>query len=92
MPNQQTAKGYITSAMLRARWGNCSHMFIERRLKDDPAFPRPMKLGGSSIRLWDEAEITAYERACVAARTPPPPSPDRHYEAAPVRRRRQGRA
>jgi predicted DNA-binding transcriptional regulator AlpA len=59
-------KTYLTAKQLRARWGNCSHMFIERRLQRDPAFPRPRKLGGSSIRLWDIEEIESYERAAVA--------------------------
>jgi predicted DNA-binding transcriptional regulator AlpA len=43
-------------------------MFIERRLEKDPAFPKPFTIGSSRIRLWDEAEIENYERACASQR------------------------
>jgi len=56
---------------LKARW-NVSQMFIERRLRDltfryrrEPDFPRPIRLPGSRIRLFDESEIEAYERASI---------------------------
>jgi predicted DNA-binding transcriptional regulator AlpA len=57
---------FLTAAQLRERYGNVSHMWIERRLQRDPNFPRPIKLGGSSIRLWDVEAIEAYERAAVS--------------------------
>jgi hypothetical protein len=41
-------KVYLTAAQLRERYGGVSHMWIERRLKSDPAFPRPKKFGGSA--------------------------------------------
>jgi predicted DNA-binding transcriptional regulator AlpA len=51
---------------LRERWGGCSHMLIERRLRNDPDFPKPVRLGGgekgSGWRFFDEAEIESYER------------------------------
>jgi predicted DNA-binding transcriptional regulator AlpA len=55
---------FVTAAQLRARWGGCSSMFIVRRMAD-PAFPRPIQLGNSKIRLWQLSEIEAYERSCV---------------------------
>ena len=61
-------KQYLTAAQLRARYGGVSHMWIERRLRYDPTFPRPVKLGGSLIRMWDLAEIGAWERSCVLQR------------------------
>ena len=51
---------------LQERWGGCSHMTIQRKLDDDPAFPRPIKLGPKGrTRMWDEGEIEKYERASV---------------------------
>lgn len=59
---------YLTFNQLRARWGNCSAMFVERKLKSDPKFPKPMRPGGSRIRFFDEGEIEQYERQSVAGR------------------------
>ncbi len=70
MTDTTTNKRRLTSKQLRHRWGDVSHMFLERRLKKDPAFPRPIKIGSSRIRLWDEAEIEAYERQCARAVQP----------------------
>jgi hypothetical protein len=53
---------------LQARWGNCSHMTIERRMKADRNFPRPILLPQARVRLWDEEQIEKYERASVVAR------------------------
>jgi predicted DNA-binding transcriptional regulator AlpA len=61
-------KKFLTVAQICARWGDRSTMFVERKLRDDPRFPRPMKLGGR-LRLFDEAEIEAYERGFVARGT-----------------------
>ena len=51
---------YINSTQLRERYGGVSHMWIERRLIDDPAFPKPAYFGGR--RYWLLAEIEAWER------------------------------
>jgi predicted DNA-binding transcriptional regulator AlpA len=61
-------KKYLTVAQLRERYGGVSHMWIERRLKGDPEFPRPVKLGSSLLRMFDLDEIETYERACTATR------------------------
>jgi predicted DNA-binding transcriptional regulator AlpA len=58
-------KQYLTAAQLRARYGGVSHMWVVRRLRYDPTFPRPIKLGGSLIRMWALDEIEAWERSCV---------------------------
>jgi predicted DNA-binding transcriptional regulator AlpA len=42
-------------------------MFIERRLKGDPDFPRPIKIG--NLRFWNLRSVQAYEQLC-AARSP----------------------
>jgi hypothetical protein len=60
-------KKYLTAKQLSSRWGDCSLMFIERRLKNDPRMPRPMKFT-QRLRLFDLDQIEAYERACVHAR------------------------
>ena len=58
---------FLTTKQLRARWGGCSHMLIERRLKSDPRFPRPMQFG-KRWRLWPLDEVEAYERSLVVVR------------------------
>ena len=41
---------YITTRQLRHRYGGVSHMWIERRLVDDPEFPKPVYFGAR--RFW----------------------------------------
>jgi len=63
---QRHKKVFLTMRQLQERWGGCSHMTIQRKLDDDPAFPRPIKLGPKGrTRMWDEGEIEKYERASV---------------------------
>jgi len=57
-------KRYLTTGQLRERYGGRSHMWVERKLKNDPRFPKPIKLGGR-WRFFDLDEIEAYERACA---------------------------
>lgn len=68
MPKTQrttpTEKKYLSTNQLRERWGGVSHMFIQRRVHEDPRFPKPKKFGGR-IRFWLETEIEEYEAACV---------------------------
>jgi hypothetical protein len=56
---------YISAAQLRARYGNVSHMWVERRLQNDPAFPKPIYFG--RLRFWAIAELEQYERNAAAA-------------------------
>jgi hypothetical protein len=56
---------YISAAQLRARYGGVSHMWIERKLQGDPAFPRPKYFG--RLRFWAITELEAYERDAVVA-------------------------
>lgn len=53
---------YLTAKQLRARWGNVSHMFVERLLQNDDSFPRPIRLGGGSMRFWRLKDIVRWER------------------------------
>jgi hypothetical protein len=67
MPSEKP-KRYLTFNQLRERWGNCSAMFVERKLKSDPSFPKPMRLSGARLRLFDEDDVERYERASVRKR------------------------
>jgi hypothetical protein len=57
---------FINRRQLQARYGNISHMTIERKLTGDPDFPRPTFFGAQ--RFWKISELEAYERACAFAR------------------------
>lgn len=58
---------YMTTAQLRARWGNCSQMTIERKIKNDKNFPRSHNF--LRIRMFDIAEIEEYERTAARERS-----------------------
>src|SRR4051812_37254128 len=51
---------FFTSGQLRKRYGGCSHMWIERRLKGDADFPRPHYFG--RLRFWKLSDLERYER------------------------------
>lgn len=59
---------YLTMSQVCARYGDCSPMTIERRLKNDPRFPQPMPFGSKRMRLWDLSKLEQYERALVVER------------------------
>ncbi len=65
-PSPPAAKSYLTAKQLRRRYGNRSHMWIERRLRGDPTFPRPVYFG--RFRFWALDELERWERAAVVAR------------------------
>ena len=50
----------IPAAKVRARYGDRSHMWIERRLHDDSGFPKPRYIG--RLRFWALEELEAWER------------------------------
>lgn len=58
----------IRTSQLRARYGGVSHMWVERRLKDDPTFPRPLYIARN--RFWRLADLVDWERAVAARRQP----------------------
>jgi predicted DNA-binding transcriptional regulator AlpA len=64
--DENRTKRFLPLNQLCERWGNCSHMFVERRLKTDPNFPRPVKLG-SRVRFFALDAIEAYERSKIGA-------------------------
>ncbi len=53
--------------------GNVSRMFVRRRLRDDPTFPRPIQYAENGPRFWRRAEL---DRWIEAHRIPPWPRPD----------------
>lgn len=64
-PSVPTDAVFISASQLRARYGNVSHMWVERRLQNDPAFPKPKYFG--RLRFWSIAELEQYERNAAAA-------------------------
>ena len=62
---QHRPKRFLGIRQLRERYGGRSHMFVERLIKNDPSFPRPIKIapGTMSHRMWDEDALEAWERA-----------------------------
>lgn len=61
---QPAADKFIGMTEVRSRYNNVSHMTIERRLQNDPAFPRPIRFG--HLRMWRVSDLEAYERSLVA--------------------------
>jgi predicted DNA-binding transcriptional regulator AlpA len=54
----------IPAAQVRARYGGCSDMWIWRRLKGDPDFPRPVYI--AKRRFWRLGELVVWERALAS--------------------------
>lgn len=52
---------FLKTRQVQHRYGDCSHMFIERRLQKDATFPRPVKLG--RFRFWKLSELERWEAA-----------------------------
>ena len=60
---------YISTRQLRYRYGGVSHMWIDRRLADDPEFPKPVYFGAR--RFWPLAAVELWERKTSAKCQPP---------------------
>lgn len=52
------------AAVVKRRYGDVSHMWLERRLKNDAEFPRPTYIAGR--RYWRLGELIEWERKCAA--------------------------
>lgn len=65
-PVESSGDLYLRIADVRARYGNVSHMWVERRLHDDPSFPRPQYI--SKRRFWRLGDLVAWERANASSR------------------------
>jgi prophage regulatory protein len=55
---------FMTSGEVRERY-RVSPMWIVRRLKSDPTFPRPLCLG-PRLRRWSRADLLAWEKTWAA--------------------------
>ena len=51
----------IQGAAVRALCGDTSDMWLWRRLKNDPTFPRPIYIGRR--RFWRQADVIAWLEA-----------------------------
>jgi predicted DNA-binding transcriptional regulator AlpA len=60
-----STKRYLTAPQLRERYGDRSETWLDRIMKSDAAFPRPIYIG--RFRFWALDAIETYERS-VAAR------------------------
>jgi len=56
---------YLNSGQVRRRYANASAMWLWRRLKNDPRFPRPIVVAGR--RLWKLSELVVWERQAAAS-------------------------
>ena len=59
---------FLRSPDVRRRYGNCSAMWLHRRVKDPASgFPQPITIG--RFKYWRLSDLVAFERA-AAARPP----------------------
>jgi predicted DNA-binding transcriptional regulator AlpA len=63
MHDESNDQHWLSTRKLLRRYG-VSHMWVERRLLNDPDFPKPVKFG--RLRFWDINEIEQYERSRVS--------------------------
>jgi hypothetical protein len=66
MPIPVDAK-WMTSNQLRARYGNRSHMWVVRNLKNNPDFPKPSRQG--RLLIFSVAEFDEYDRLLLSKRS-----------------------
>ena len=55
---------YLSARQVRERFGNCSDMWLWRRLRDGSGFPQPLEISGR--RFWRLADLVNWERSCAA--------------------------
>jgi hypothetical protein len=55
---------YLTINQLKVRW-SVSKMWIERRIHEDPRFPKPRRFDGGRNRFWAIKEVEDYEDAVL---------------------------
>lgn len=58
-----TGAKFATAPQVCARYGGRSHMWLERKLKQDPKFPKPRRSG--RLRFFKISELEEYEQALV---------------------------
>ena len=50
---------HLNANQVKARYGNVSDSWLDRRLADKSGFPRPVKLG--RLRFWKLADLERWE-------------------------------
>lgn len=68
-------KTYLRAAQVRARYGDCSDMWITRKTRE-AGFPLPIFLG-SRDRFWRAEDLDAWDTQTIAKgalKTPLPPT------------------
>jgi predicted DNA-binding transcriptional regulator AlpA len=63
---QNTA--FLNARQVRERYGNASHMFIVRAMRDK-GFPQPTRFGGRQ-RYWRVSDLLNWERRMIGADAP----------------------
>jgi hypothetical protein len=59
-------KRYLDFKQACVRYGNCSSMYIERLIENDPDFPRPITLGPKGRkRFLDVDLLDEYDAKCA---------------------------
>jgi len=66
--SQFQSNDFLSAAQVRARYGNVSHMWIERKLASE-GFPAPVRFGGR-LRFWRVSDLLAWERQKIGGETP----------------------
>ena len=56
---------YISAPQVLARYGGRSHMWLVRKLENDPRFPRPEYFG--RLKFFKISALEEYERSCAAS-------------------------
>ena len=65
---EQAGERFIGIRHVERRYGNVSHMTIERRLESDPAFPKPIRFGHQrTVCLADQRPGKVRERVARSA-------------------------
>ena len=60
-PSENSAtEHFLTARQVRERYGNASGMWLFRRERNDPSFPRPIIISGR--KLWRVSDLEAWER------------------------------
>jgi predicted DNA-binding transcriptional regulator AlpA len=62
-PRAKNPRRYLTSAQVLERYGGRSQMWLWRRLKYDPRFPKPLKISGR--QYFDEEALDRFDHACA---------------------------
>jgi predicted DNA-binding transcriptional regulator AlpA len=71
-------KKYLRVAQVRSRYGDCSNMWLARKMRDE-GFPSPVFLGGRD-RFWRVEELDTWDALMIQRgrqSTPLPPPRDR---------------